>query len=128
MSETETLPTFRQRVEAGAAYLDGVLPGWWEKIDLETLNLGSNCRCVLGQLAVDIAWDTRDFQLLRAARADGFNCWVSKHLAPLPAIGFKESERMGFDLSDSECIEAEDELYGALTAEWRNLITERRSA
>lgn len=38
------------RVNRGAALLDEKVPGWWERIDLEQLQLSSCIRCVLGQL------------------------------------------------------------------------------
>jgi hypothetical protein len=37
-------------VHDSAAMLDRVKPGWWKKIDLDTLNLASHRQCVLGQL------------------------------------------------------------------------------
>jgi hypothetical protein len=37
-------------VQAGAEYLDTVMPGWEAKIDLDSLALASSTRCVLGQL------------------------------------------------------------------------------
>lgn len=45
---------YTDRVARGAAELDRILPGWYEKIDLEILDLDSPCKCVLGQLSVDI--------------------------------------------------------------------------
>src|SRR5712672_2645116 len=43
-----------KRVLRGARLLDEKLPGWFVEIDVENLNLGSACNCVLGQLATDI--------------------------------------------------------------------------
>lgn len=40
----------RERVEAGAAELDVVWPGWWRIVDPNKLQLASSCNCVLGQL------------------------------------------------------------------------------
>lgn len=40
---------FTEKVAAGAAYLDAVQPGWAERINLATLDLGSPTRCVIGQ-------------------------------------------------------------------------------
>lgn len=39
-------------VERGAAWLDENVPGWWERIDLETLDLERCDLCVSGQLAL----------------------------------------------------------------------------
>ena len=44
-------PDYAARAAAGARFLDGKLPGWAGRIDLEQLDM-SNChRCILGQLA-----------------------------------------------------------------------------
>jgi hypothetical protein len=49
------MTTIDDRVSAGAKWLDSNRPGWWQRIDLETLDLGDSCRCVLGQLYGDFA-------------------------------------------------------------------------
>lgn len=40
----------RQRVARGAAYLDEVDPGWWQRLDATVLELSHGQSCVLGQL------------------------------------------------------------------------------
>ena len=40
----------RARVARGAAHLDQVRPGWFNRIDVGTLSLGSCWDCVIGQL------------------------------------------------------------------------------
>lgn len=40
-------------VARGARLLDEKWPGWWQEINLSTLDLRSVCNCVLGQLGVD---------------------------------------------------------------------------
>ena len=40
----------RENVARGAALLDQKRPGWAQQINISTLNLGSPCLCVLGQL------------------------------------------------------------------------------
>lgn len=52
MNDTDTLTT---NVERGAAWLDDVRPGWYLEIDVADLDLQNSRRCVLGQLAVQIA-------------------------------------------------------------------------
>lgn len=42
-------PDYAARAAAGAEYLDGQVPGWAKRIELATLDLSSECRCVLGQ-------------------------------------------------------------------------------
>ena len=45
-----------RKIREGVAFLDEWLgPQWPHDIDLDRLNLSSACRCVLGQLALDIA-------------------------------------------------------------------------
>lgn len=38
------------RVDKGIEYLNGHNPGWINKINLGSLDLGRNCHCVLGQI------------------------------------------------------------------------------
>lgn len=42
--------SLQERVARGAAYLDERTPGWWKRVDLEALNLGDSCDCILGQV------------------------------------------------------------------------------
>lgn len=44
-----TEPT-KDSVQLGAAFLDGHVPGWEDRIDPERLDLGDGCDCILGQL------------------------------------------------------------------------------
>ena len=108
-----------ERVAAGAAFLDEHDPDWWRAdveraIDLETLDLGYGSRCVLGQrcpfetdapfsdqaaVLSGLSWDDED-------NGAAIAIWAVQH---------------GFD-AGSEDSEA------SLTAEWRKVITERRSA
>lgn len=48
--ETTLETAMRERVEKGAAFLDKHYPGWWEHIDLGTLEISSCTTCVLGQV------------------------------------------------------------------------------
>lgn len=40
----------RARVQRGAAHLDVVRPGWFNRIDVGTLTLSDPCGCIVGQL------------------------------------------------------------------------------
>lgn len=101
------MASIEERVTAGAAWLDEHRPGWWQRIDLETLDLGDPCKCVLGQ-------EYGDFGVAPAEVAG----------ASEPAVAF------GFDVHSSwfgrvrteADVEAE---CAALTAEWRWLIEQR---
>lgn len=48
-----------EHVARGAALLDKKVPGWESRIDLSELDLGSECRCVVGQLFGDY-WAGKD--------------------------------------------------------------------
>lgn len=39
-----------EAVQRGVALLDEYFPGWWDSIDLGTLNMGSSSSCICGQL------------------------------------------------------------------------------
>ena len=41
---------YEERIKRGSEWLDKNHPGWVERIDLDSLYLGHNCRCVLGQI------------------------------------------------------------------------------
>lgn len=43
----------QERVIQGADFLDNKVPGWAKRINLETLEMSSICRCSLGQLYGD---------------------------------------------------------------------------
>jgi hypothetical protein len=45
--------TVPERVKAGIALLDRVMPGWRAKINLDELYMGSIWKCVLGQMHKD---------------------------------------------------------------------------
>lgn len=102
------MTTIDERVAAGAAWLDEHRPGWWQRINLDTLDLGDPCKCVLGQEygqfgnAPDEMWD-HGSNAHRRDRAMGFN-----------------AEAVDFGRGDDE--------FDALTAAWRTLITARRDA
>jgi len=40
----------RGRAAAGAGLLDRIVPFWWRRIKLRSLNISSPCNCVTGQL------------------------------------------------------------------------------
>ena len=92
------MSTIAERVAKGAAFLDEREPGWDERIDLDRLDIDSNCRCILGQL--------HDKSYATGRRALG----LRGHGV---GLGFYPSA------SDSP---------HALTAEWERVITARREA
>jgi hypothetical protein len=113
---TATIP---ERVARGAALLDKTLADWDERIDLDQLNLASECNCILGQEftghpRVDPydSWDRTPFAI-------GMNeLFANEEKRDLAAIGH------GFDSRIGDGAETE---YAALTAEWRRVILARRA-
>lgn len=98
------MTTIAERVEAGARWLDENRPGWVDRIDLDTLDLGDPCRCVLGQL-----WDRYELAPLSARYEDGdqeYGDWIAGDR------GFHREGRIG---------------YSDLTDAWRALIVARRA-
>jgi hypothetical protein len=43
------VPDFTAQIALGMAWLDEHRPGWAERVNVETLDLGDPCHCVLGQ-------------------------------------------------------------------------------
>ncbi len=112
--------TIAQRVAAGAAFLDGREPGWWERIDLDSLDLGSGCRCVLGQLATDVS---QYASWRRIALRFGLDAWQDDI-----GLGFMARDHdADLSLSVVEANAANKAEFDALTAEWKRVITERRA-
>ena len=94
--------SYFERVAAGAAWLDEHRPGWVDRVDPVTLDLGDECHCVLGQ------------EYGNAFRAPGEAVY-----GPVSPAFF----------ADDELEMVSDEVqFEALTEEWRRLILERRAA
>jgi hypothetical protein len=94
-------------VARGVALMDERDPGWLEHIDLNRLNLRSNCNCIVGQRS-------------------GGNYSIGLRVLGLGLDG-EPASRYGFDtgvLASGLYRLA----YDALENEWRKVITERRSA
>ena len=87
------------RVSAGIDFLDGRVPGWDERIDLDTLKIEHCTRCVLGQLFGDFG--------------DGLDQLDLYH---------DKDVRLGFAREPGESIF----VYRDLTAAWTAAIRARR--
>lgn len=105
-------PTVAERVAAGAAWLDQHEPGWWQRINLDRLNLNSECNCILGQLHGRY----NDAPAVGAAALNGDG---GSHYAIL-----RWALPLGFALDWDDCRTDGREL----TAAWRDLISARRAA
>lgn len=58
------MKAIEQRVADGAAWLDEKYPGWFDKIDLAILDLGSCTQCVLGQVYTGVIPEREKGQVL----------------------------------------------------------------
>lgn len=77
--KTQAAPTIRERVAAGAAWLDRARPGWPVRIDLITLDVRDPEHCVLGQEFDDFSQRPEAMRAYEVAEAHGFylNQWPS---------------------------------------------------
>jgi hypothetical protein len=101
-----TAPGYAARAAAGAAFLDGQIPGWARQIELATLNLQSECSCVLGQLGGNYFHMRDDLHLSQDATVE-----------------------LGFALNtDDEDDRADWEGWAELDAAWAREIVTRREA
>lgn len=95
-----------KRVKGGAALLDEKVPEWYNKVNLDSLNMNSYTNCVLGQCFPGMSY----FE----------EVWPK-----LGIEGDEMEEELGFALPvirrDSEV----NKLYGNLTQEWTKVILER---
>ena len=102
------MTTIEERVEAGAAWLEANRPGWVDRINLKTLNLGDPCKCVLGQ---------------------EFGTYGVAPIACSPEstvpLGMLASAELDDALAGQWQCDVE---YVELTAAWRDYITARRAA
>ena len=109
------MSTIAERVAAGAAWLDENRPGWVERIDLQTLNLGDPCRCVLGQ------------EYGSYGQAPDEPLGIGQPEDEIAAgLGFNAYILRGDYLADDFDFTPTVDEFIALTAEWRRLITARR--
>lgn len=115
------MTTIAERVAAGVAWLDQNRPGWVQRINLDTLDLGDPCQCVLGQeFTVEARGDlATPYEIGRQALLRSTN----DEAATLVSAG------LGFHaMADiiGPATETDPE-YVRLTTAWRDLIAQRRS-
>jgi hypothetical protein len=99
-----------ERVARGTALLDERMPGWDKRIDLAALNISSACGCILGQLHGSFREGL--FEYADTLLPDGLS--AADH-----CYGFVWAARPGEDANEE---------VAALTAEWKRVIADRRSA
>jgi hypothetical protein len=100
---------FKDQIEAGAKLLDEKLgQGWEDRLDLEKLDLGDDCNCIVGQLYGNFWKD-------------------APRLFPEGSNVIKASISHGFNTDPVYDPDADDGILHALTLEWKAYIQERRS-
>jgi hypothetical protein len=123
--------TIAERVAAGAAFLDEHDPGWWQRIDLPTLDLSCESHCVLGQ--------TCPLEVLNQYSLEQWGIPADetdpddRYLAYAHELSGIDSERevitwaheRGFALIGSP---RDAGAWLDLTSEWKRVITARREA
>jgi hypothetical protein len=124
------MTTITERVAAGAAFLDEHDPDWWKAgveraIDLDGLSLVEPDMCVLGQRCPLEMIAARCHVPVAELDGDDFDAAYHvyvRHLADIARRGdvIDWSEAHGFTTGDGD--------WDDLTAEWKRVITERRSA
>lgn len=100
------MSTITERTERGAALLDARRPGWWQRIDLDRLDLSDTCDCVAGQISGGV--------------------YITDWTLAMEALGLETPALQaahGFDATDGDG----DRAYDALTAAWRDLIGQRQA-
>lgn len=116
MNLQEIIPgmSVRARVRMGACELDVVRPGWFRSIDVESLELSSECNCVLAQL------DEGDYQTgcREVFGVEGMNTGVD-------SLSFTLVAGSGFvAFTNRESVESYDEM----TTYWKQEIRARKRA
>jgi len=101
------LDTAVGRALAGAAFLDRRLgPGWERLIDLERLDIGSACNCVLGQLS----WHGKSsYPGIRQGIEGGLSGGIAADL--LAMLGYRSRDAA--------------RTYALLTTAWKLVLTRR---
>jgi hypothetical protein len=138
--------TYKERVARGAQWLDCIVPGWEQRIDVETLELVSAQRCICGQLfakeAFALARNGEYYSGFSYAKDTLFSEAISwlrstygvSQVSLDPSYDESQSPRtliageLGFAVlysQDTSAYEERDEEMNALEAEWRLLLAER---
>lgn len=98
-----------ERAAKGAAFLDEKVPGWFRRVKIRPLDLGDECRCVLGQL-----WE-------------GDSSGVNPYMDQAKKLGISvNSTRGAVALGFDRSVKGGSVEYAALTEAWRDLIRVRR--
>jgi hypothetical protein len=104
------MATMTERVRNGAAYLDGIKPGWWKKIKASILDMGNCYTCIGGQLFSNF-WSIPEVKKLSEDYSGHVETWAQDN---------------GFDCEDVDQFPGGlDKAYEKLTATWLKEIDKR---
>lgn len=104
----------RRRVAAGAAFLDGELPGWRQYVDGATLDVSSVDACVLAQASEHPA-------MLQRVNQDDIHDRYWQMLNRLELDG-QRAEELGFNYWRADAPSDSAAGQNLLTLEWRTLL------
>lgn len=130
--------TALDRATRGAAFLDRVMPGWEHEVSVKELDLGSPCRCVLGQIFMSTVehlenldspvYDQITDALHTTDVSDGFNFG----LAYIPVLSAGQDYDRDENKYPVNCMFGFDHTEGVnyveLTDAWCELISARTGA
>lgn len=63
---------FEQQIQNGVTYLNQLIPGWYNHVDLEKLVMSSHCECICGQLDHIFTQHRTDLENLAMSEWFGF--------------------------------------------------------
>ena len=105
-----TAPSAHERARRGAAYLDDVAPGWFDGVDVGSLNLADGNACVLGQLHGSFS--------IGLGRSGLFS------LSSAPRASFSPVD-LGFHCVQGVSADLQDVDHANLTEAWREEVGRR---
>lgn len=102
----------RARVQRGADYLDEFDPGWYRRVDPQTLELSSGASCILGQLHGDFRMGLSRSHLINLSSAPR---------ASLSPVSY------GFQCVSGVSDDAQEQDYEHLNQAWREAVQQRQA-
>lgn len=105
MELNEELELIPERIESGCDFLTTHYPGWQERTNLNTLNVGSAQFCPLAQASAD---ENEDGNYDKAKSKLGLTGW--------------QAIELGFSIPDVEGVEARERYWNALDDAWHDYL------
>lgn len=126
--------TPEEAVANGVAWLDEYVPDWWNHIEVRELDLGSTCKCILGQLSGGHTFNVLGnhvsaYEVATGLRFAGMRNRLLRGtlLRYMPMV--EHPEELGFGYASEHLYEDADEIaaYAELSRLWIRVIDGRRS-